>query len=109
MTNNLDTAFAALSDATRRGIVQRLTTGPATVSTLHDPAAMALPTFLRHLKVLEAAGLVRSQKKGRVRHVTLHPTTLGTLEDWLSHQIRTWNGRLDALQTLAEDIERTTS
>ena len=109
MTNNLDAAFAALSDATRRRIVQHLTQGPATVSDLHDPGTMALPTFLRHLKVLEGAGLVQSQKKGRVRHVQLETAALALLEDWLAQQIFTWNGRLDALQTLAEDIERNTS
>lgn len=109
MTNNLDHAFAALSDPTRRGILQHLTRGPATVSALHDPGSMALPTFLRHLKVMEGAGLIRSEKRGRVRHVELEPAELARLQGWLNHQITTWNGRLDAIQSLAEDIERKTS
>ena len=76
MTNHLDQFFSAMSDPTRRAVIERLTRGPAPVSDLHAPHDIALPTFLRHLKVLEASGLVRSEKKGRVRVVHIEAAPL---------------------------------
>lgn len=101
MANNLDAFFSALSDPTRRAVIERLTEGPAPVGTLHEPHDMALPTFLRHLKVLEAAGLVRSEKVGRVRTVHIEALPLKEAESWLSRQRSIWEGRLDRLETLA--------
>lgn len=101
MTNQLDGFFAALSDPTRRAVIERLTRGPAPVTELHAPHDIALPTFLRHLKVLEAAGLVRSEKSGRVRTVHIEALPLAEAEGWLSRQRHLWEGRLDRLDALA--------
>ena len=109
MTNNLNTTFAALSDPTRRAVVETLMTAPAPVSDLHAPHNMALPTFLKHLKVLEEAGLVRSEKKGRVRTVSLNPEPLKAVETWMTGHRDMWEARLDRLEQLANDMERTTS
>lgn len=102
MDNHYDSYFHALADPTRRAVVARLAQGPAAVSELHAPHAMALPTFLKHLKVLESSGLVRSEKKGRVRTVHIEALPLAEAENWISQQRQIWSRRLDRLQTLAE-------
>ena len=106
MANRLDTCFAALSDPTRRAVVEKLAAGPATVSDLAAPHDIALPTFMRHLKVLEDCGLVRSAKKGRVRTCHFEAAPLMEVQGWLEWQRRVWEGRLDRLSKLAERIER---
>jgi DNA-binding transcriptional ArsR family regulator len=99
----LDLLFHALSDPTRRSIVDRLTRGPASVSALADPLAMTLPAVLQHLRVLEESGLVRSQKVGRVRTCQVEPRALGAAERWISERRGIWEQRLDRLGTfLAE-------
>lgn len=102
MDNNLDIFFHALADPTRRAVIERLTEGPAPVSTLHAPHDMALPTFMKHLKVLEAAKLVRSEKNGRVRTVHIEAHTLDAGEAWLKQQRRLWKGRLDRIDALIQ-------
>lgn len=99
MLNNsaLDTAFRALSDASRRAIVERLVRGPATVGTLAAPLDMSLPAVLQHLAVLEAAGIVTSQKVGRVRTCSLVPGALAGPTAWLQHQRLPAERRLDRL------------
>lgn len=109
MQTHLDTALAALSDPTRRAVVERLARGPATVTALAAPHDIALPTFMRHLKVLESAGLVRSAKKGRVRTCQIEPAPLMEIQGWLEWQRRVWDNRLDKLAALAEGINRSTS
>jgi len=104
MTNQLDSFFAAMADPTRRAVIERLAEGPAPVSELHAPHDIALPTFLRHLKVLETSGLVRSHKKGRVRTVHIEAAPMATAQDWISRQRRVWEGRLDRLDALAQTI-----
>lgn len=106
MANQIDSFFAAMADPTRRAVIERLTRGPAPVSDLHAPHDIALPTFLKHLKKLEAAGLVRSEKTGRVRTVHIEAAPLRAAEDWLARQRHLWAGRLDRLGALAEQIER---
>lgn len=106
---NIDTVFASLADPTRRAVIERLTQGPAPVSELHAPHDMALPTFLKHLSKLEAAGLVRSEKKGRVRTVHIEAAPLEAAQDWLAKQRRSWEGRLDRLSLLAERIAQNSS
>ncbi len=102
----MDAFFSALSDPTRRAVIERLVTGPAPVKELHAPHGIALPTFLKHLKVLESAGLVRSEKKGRVRIVHIEAAPLAQAEGWLHRQRRLWEGRLDRLAMLAERLEQ---
>ncbi|MDC1397948.1 metalloregulator ArsR/SmtB family transcription factor [Octadecabacter sp.] len=98
-----------MSDPTRRAVVERLARGPATVTALAAPHDIALPTFMRHLKVLESAGLVRSAKKGRVRTCHIEPAPLMEIQGWLEWQRRVWDNRLDKLAALAEGINRSTS
>jgi len=93
MTNQLDLFFGAMSDPTRRAVIEQLAAGPATVSALHAPHDMALPTFLRHLKVLEKSGIVRSIKKGRVRTCHLSPGPLVEVQGWLAWQRALWESR----------------
>ncbi|MEL7301965.1 MAG: metalloregulator ArsR/SmtB family transcription factor [Pseudomonadota bacterium] len=107
MANNLDTFFSALSDPTRRAVIERLTEGPAPVTELHAPHDIALPTFMKHLSKLEAAGLVRSEKKGRVRTVHIEAGPLAAAEAWISKQRNLWEGRLDRLERLAAKLSDT--
>ncbi|MEQ8454954.1 MAG: metalloregulator ArsR/SmtB family transcription factor [Sandaracinaceae bacterium] len=94
---NIDAVFRALSDPTRREVVARLAHGPRSVSELAAPFDMKLPSFVRHLKLLEQAGLVRSEKRGRVRTCRLEPEGLTTAVNWLSEQRSLWERRLDQL------------
>ncbi|MBV5323953.1 MAG: winged helix-turn-helix transcriptional regulator, partial [Rhodospirillaceae bacterium] len=87
----------ALSDPTRRHVLERLSARPASVSELAAPYRMALPSFVEHLKVLEKSGLVRSRKAGRVRTYSLAPEQLKLAEDWLGKQRTLWERRLDRL------------
>lgn len=89
--------FQALADPTRRAVVERLGRGPRSVSELAEPFAMALPSFMQHLRTLERAGLVRSTKVGRVRTCELVPRRLAQAEDWLARRRRLWERRLDQL------------
>ena len=96
---HLPTVFAALSDTTRLKVIERLTMGPASVSELSAPFEMAGPSFLKHVKVLERAGLVRSEKKGRVRSVTLMPDALRWVDEWVGRHRGLWQQRLDNLES----------
>jgi DNA-binding transcriptional ArsR family regulator len=101
----LTSVFRALTDPTRRAVLERLTRGPAAVSELARPFKMALPSFVQHLGVLEDCGLVRSAKKGRVRTYALAPQPLKTAENWLSAQRLQWERRLDALDDFLETLK----
>ena len=94
---SLDKVFHALADPTRRGMVERLVRGPASVSELSRPLEMSLPAVLQHLQVLEASGLVRSEKAGRVRTCRIEPNTLRAAEAWVTGQRTAWESRLDRL------------
>jgi DNA-binding transcriptional ArsR family regulator len=96
---SLPAVFAALSDPTRLHVVERLARGPASISELAAPFDMAGPSFLKHVKVLESAGLVQSQKTGRVRSVRLVPDALRWVDEWVGQHRRQWEGRLDDLGT----------
>ena len=93
----LDETFRALSDPTRRAVVQALGRGPASVSELAKPFEMALPSFLQHLRVLEDCGLVTTRKTGRVRTCTLRAEPLAAAGHWLEAQRTLWTKRLDQL------------
>ncbi|ASP20732.1 transcriptional repressor SdpR [Antarctobacter heliothermus] len=92
---NLDLCFSALGDPTRRMILQRLARGEASVSELAEPHDMALPSFMEHLKKLEAAQLITSKKQGRTRICALSPDAFLPAKDWLTEQRAIWEGRLD--------------
>lgn len=96
-TQNIDHVFRALSDPTRRDVLERLSKSPASVSELAAPFKMALPSFVQHLRILEDSGLVHSHKTGRIRTYQLAPKRLKLAEDWLSRQRTMWERRLDQL------------
>lgn len=102
----LDVAFHALANATRRAVVERLQHGPATVSELARPFKMALPSFLEHLRILEASGLVKSRKVGRVRTVRVVPEQLERAAGWLETQRVIWEKRLDQLDAYVTTMEK---
>lgn len=100
--------YAALADGTRRRMVDRLSRGPATVSELAAPLAMSLPAVLQHLQVLEASGLIRSEKAGRVRTCRLEPAALQAAEQWIADRRSTWARRLDRLGDYLNDTTEET-
>jgi len=103
---SLDRVFQALADPTRRGMVERLSRGPASVSDLAKPLPMSLPAVVQHLQVLEASGLVRSEKVGRVRTCRIEPQALRMAEHWIAERRTGWERRLDRLSDyLAEHPE----
>jgi DNA-binding transcriptional ArsR family regulator len=93
----LDRVFQALADPTRRQMVERLSRGPASVSELARPFPISLPAVVQHLQVLEASGLVRSEKIGRVRTCRVEPDALTRAEQWIAARRTTWERRLDRL------------
>jgi DNA-binding transcriptional ArsR family regulator len=102
----LDEVFAALADPTRRIVVRRLGQGPASVGELAAPFPITLPAFLKHVRTLEASGLVRTEKTGRVRTCTLVRERLALLDDWLAEERRIWDARTDRLEALVTDQEK---
>ena len=98
----LDRVFAALSDATRRRLVHALVEGEKTVGELAEPFAMSLVAVSKHVKVLEAAGIVRRRVDGRKHYCTLAPESLAQALDWIAIYRNFWNQRLDALSELIE-------
>jgi DNA-binding transcriptional ArsR family regulator len=100
-----DHAFQALADPTRREMVQRLTSGPLSVSDLARPLPMTLAAVVQHLHVLERGGLVRSEKIGRVRSYRVDPGGLSAVEEWAQEQRTAWEIRLDRLADYLRESE----
>jgi DNA-binding transcriptional ArsR family regulator len=96
-SDQLDLMFQALADPARRGMVERLTRGPASVSELAEPLDMSLSAVVQHLAVLESSGLVRTAKVGRVRTCQIEPKALRTAEQWITDRRTLWERRLDRL------------
>lgn len=96
-SEDLDLLFGALADATRRGIVERLAAGEATVTELAAPYSISLPAISRHLKVLERASLITRSQQGRWRRARLSPTSLAGAATWLARYERLWTESLDRL------------
>ncbi|HST32310.1 MAG TPA: metalloregulator ArsR/SmtB family transcription factor [Solirubrobacteraceae bacterium] len=99
----LDTTFAALADPTRRAILGRLGGGTATISELAEPFGMSLTGLKKHVRILEAAELVSTEKVGRARQCTLGPRRLEDVQSWIEQYRRVLDGRLDRLGELLED------
>ncbi len=108
MLNNkqLDKTFAALADPARRAMVERLVIGSATVSELALPLPMSLPAVMLHLKVLEDAGLVKSEKVGRVRTCRIEPTMLSQAERWVAERRAMWERNLDQLDAYLDEEKK---
>ena len=101
----LDRAFQALADPARRVMVERLARGPASVSELAEPLDMTLSAVVQHLAVLEASGLVRSQKVGRVRTCRIEPQALQGAERWITARRASWQRNLDRLGKFLAETE----
>lgn len=96
----LDLTFQALADPTRRAMVEQLSRGPVSVSMLSEPLAMTLSAVVQHLAILEASGLVTSEKVGRVRTCRIEPRALDAAERWISERRASWERRFDRLDAL---------
>lgn len=101
----LDLAFQALADPNRRAMVDRLSQGPASVSELAKPLAMSLPGVMQHLAVLEASGLVVSEKIGRTRTCRIEPRAFTQAEQWIAERRALWERRLDRLEAFLEETK----
>ena len=100
-----DDVFHALSNSTRRKVLEQLSIGPATVSELAAPFDMKLPSFVQHLSVLEQSRLVRSKKRGRVRTYEIAPERFNVVEDWLTARRRMWEARLDQFDQYVKQLK----
>jgi DNA-binding transcriptional ArsR family regulator len=101
----VDDVFYALSNATRRKVLEQLSLGPATVSELAAPFDMKLPSFVQHLSVLEESRLVKSKKRGRVRTYEIAPDRFAVAEGWLSERRRLWEARLDRFDEYVKQLK----
>src|SRR4051812_12761077 len=100
-----DDVFYALSNSTRRKVLEQLSSGPATVSELAAPFDMKLPSFVQHLSVLEQSRLVKSKKRGRVRTYEIAPERFKVAEDWLAARRRLWEARLDRFDQYVKQLK----
>ena len=100
-----DDVFYALSNSTRRHVLEQLSAGPATVSELAAPFDMKLPSFVQHLSVLERSRLVKSKKRGRVRTYEIVPERFTVAEDWLAARRQVWEARLDRFDEYVRQLK----
>jgi DNA-binding transcriptional ArsR family regulator len=100
--SSLDAAFHALADPTRRAVLSRLAQGPAPVTELAAPFDMGLPSFMKHLNILQTDGLISSEKVGRVRTCRVNAEKLAAAETWLSEQRALWQARTNRLADYVE-------
>lgn len=105
-SERLDASFAALSDATRRGVLERLGARDASISSLAHDFGMSLTGMKKHVEVLERAGLVTTEKVGRVRTCRLGPGRLDDEAAWLERHRRLWEARFDALQRVIDELQQ---
>jgi len=101
---NLDHIFHSLSDATRRAVIAQLANGPARIGDLAQRHHMALPSFMKHIRVLEESEIIISRKRGRIRTCELRSEALTAAQDWLERERRIWGARLDQLDAFVETL-----
>lgn len=101
---DLSLLFHALADATRRSMLARLAKGPARVTDLAGPTGLRLPTIMRHLAVLEEAGLISTSKDGRIRTCAIRPEAMEPARSWIEEQRAVWEARLDRLDAFVMDV-----
>lgn len=101
----LNNVFHALSDPTRRAVIARLGRGPASITELAEPYGLGLPTFLKHIKVLEGSGIIVSEKVGRVRTCKLQQEKLDAAQKWFDEQRAVWASRYDQLDQLLNTLK----
>jgi DNA-binding transcriptional ArsR family regulator len=100
---DLDRTFQALADKSRRTMVERLTLGPASVSELAEPFAMSLAAVVQHVQVLEACGVVKTEKVGRTRMCRIEGAAITAAERWIADRRRGWEARLDRLDDILNE------
>jgi DNA-binding transcriptional ArsR family regulator len=106
-TIGLDRTFQALADKSRRAMVERLTLGPASVSELAQPLTMSLAAVVQHVQVLEACGVVKTEKVGRTRMCRIEPAAMTAAEQWITDRRRGWEARLDRLGEILNEVVTT--
>jgi DNA-binding transcriptional ArsR family regulator len=104
-STTLDAVFQALADPTRRAIVDRLSRGPMSVGELAKPFPMSLPAVMQHLQMLEASGMVRSQKVGRVRTCRVERAPLAAAERWIASRREAWERHFDRLEAYLQETD----
>jgi DNA-binding transcriptional ArsR family regulator len=102
-SQSLDRTFSALSDPTRRDILERLSTGPASVTELARPIGISLPGVLKHVHILEEANLVTTEKRGRTRECRLAPGDIDEVTRWIDRYREQWEQRLDRLEVYIQE------
>ncbi len=105
-SEQLDSIFQALADPTRRSVLRQLGKGPASISDLAAPFDMALPSFMKHIRLLEDSGLIRTRKEGRVRTCAIEKRQFAVIEAWLSKQRALWEGRTDRLEQFVTSTQK---
>jgi DNA-binding transcriptional ArsR family regulator len=103
---DIDRIFHALGDPTRRGIVEKLSAGPISVSQLAEPLHITLAAVVQHLQILEDSGLVQTEKVGRVRTCSIEPAGLSAAEQWITDRRSMWERRLDRLGDLLAEQDQ---
>jgi DNA-binding transcriptional ArsR family regulator len=103
--DNLSSIFLALADPTRRAVIRRLGSGPASVSELARPFDIGLPSFMKHIRCLEHCGMIRTTKQGRTRTCMIESSGLAHAENWLAEQRAIWEGRADRLEAFVLEEE----
>ncbi|SFE89683.1 ArsR/SmtB family transcription factor [Roseivivax sediminis] len=103
-TENIDRYFQAMADPYRRGFIERLSKGPASVKELAAPADVQLPAVLKHLRVLEDGGIVVSEKIGRVRTYRMRPDAFNTMNNWIEQRQRDMNAAFDRLAFVMAEV-----
>lgn len=98
LPDDLSTVFLALADPTRRAVIARLGRGPASVSELARPFNMGLPSFMKHIRLLEDTGMIRTKKAGRTRTCVINGPGLSNAERWLAEQKKIWEAQADRLE-----------
>jgi DNA-binding transcriptional ArsR family regulator len=106
-TIDLDRTFQALADTSRRTMVERLSLGPASVSELAEPLTMSLAAVVQHVQVLEACGVVKTEKIGRTRMCRIEGAAMTVAEQWITDRRRAWEARLDRLGDVLHDVSDT--
>lgn len=104
-TSRLDAVFAALADPTRRAIIERLSHGEARVTDVAEPFHMSLNAVSKHIRVLEASGVVERHRKGRDHILSINTRSLDEVDGWIEGMRRFWEGRLDAMERLLGELE----
>ncbi len=102
----LDGIFQALADPTRRAVIGRLGRGPASITELARPFDMALPSFMKHIRLLEGSGLITTRKQGRVRTCAIEKARLAVVGNWLDEQRALWEARTDRLEQFVVNQEK---